>query len=145
MQLSNVLKVYGITLIVYLLMDAIWLGIVARQDYVDAIGFLMREDVPIWPWVTFYLLYVFVILKLCIFCSNKPSFSRALTHSILLGAASYGAYNLTNYAMLENWPLNITISDWVWGTVVTTTSAMAGFFAYKFFNSKSQTLDSTPS
>ena len=34
----------------------------------------------------------------------------------LFGLFTYGTYDLTNMATLQNWPLAITIVDMLWGT-----------------------------
>ncbi|MFT7217828.1 MAG: putative membrane protein [Paraglaciecola sp.] len=35
---------------------------------------------------------------------------------------------MTNYAILADWPLTISIKDWVWGTVVT---GLSSWFSWK--------------
>jgi len=142
-NLKTYFSVYLTSLLTFLLMDAIWLGVVAREDYQTSIGFLMREDVPIWPWVSFYLLYVAVIVKLCIFCGSQPRILRTIAHAICLGAAAYGAYNLTNYAIIDGWPLSNTLKDWVWGMSITTSSAIAGFVCYFWLTKKSDKANTT--
>ncbi|MFC4701640.1 DUF2177 family protein [Glaciecola siphonariae] len=132
----NKLKPLGITylsiLVTYLIADFIWLGIIAKADYSNSIGHLMRDSYPMWPWIAFYLIYSACILRLAIFNGAKPTFARVFANAFILGLASYGAYNLTNYAILADWPLSITFKDWIWGTSITTASALVGFFALSF-------------
>ena len=119
-------------LLTYVVADAIWLGVVTRSDYTSSIGHLMRESVNLWPWVVFYIGYSACILRLAIFNGSKPTYLRVFVNACTLGLASYGAYNLTNYALLEAWPIGITLQDWMWGTSITTISAMVGFIAMKW-------------
>ena len=42
----------------------------------------------------------------------------ALTYGALFGLLAYATYDLTNYATLRNWTLQITIVDLMYGTVV---------------------------
>jgi uncharacterized membrane protein len=49
----------------------------------------------------------------------------------LLGLASYGAYNLTNYSILEGFTLFIMLIDWAWGVFLTGVSAMAGWLGFQ--------------
>ncbi len=119
-------------LLTYVVADAIWLGIVTRTDYTSSIGHLMRESVNLWPWLVFYIGYSACILRLAILNGSKPTYLRVFINAFTLGLASYGAYNLTNYALLEAWPIGITLQDWIWGTSITTVSALVGFIAMKW-------------
>jgi uncharacterized membrane protein len=117
-----------LTLLVSLLIfDGIWLGLVAKGGYQQAMGHIMREQVIIWPWIVFYLLYPLAILSLVIQVQlSTQSRYYFLWRGFVLGAAAYGTYNLTNYALVVNWPLSITIKDWLWGVVLTSSCAMMG-------------------
>jgi len=127
---------YAAILVTYLIADAIWLGLVARSDYTASIGHLMREEANVWPWVAFYLGYSACILRLSIFNGSKPTFARVFVNAFTLGLASYGAYNLTNYALLQSWPLSITLKDWLWGTFITTFSAIVGLAVMSWYGQK---------
>lgn len=48
-----------------------------------------------------------------------------------LGAAMYGLYDLTNYATLTKWTLEMTITDILWGTFVCGAGSMAGLWMSK--------------
>lgn len=132
-MLSKYALIYLAVLFTYLILDAIWLGLVAKSSYQEAIGPLMRaEGYPILPWVLFYVTYSFAIVYLVI----HPNMGAAspvpvILSAAVLGIAAYGAYNLTNYAILKDWPLGITLKDWAWGTFITTASSVAGFYAAK--------------
>ena len=121
-------------LLTYLIMDGIWLGLVSKAEYQESIGGLMREKVIMWPWVVFYIIYsaalAFIIIKPNVGLDN---FSTVAISGILFGAAAYGAYNLTNYAILKDWPLGITIKDWTWGVFVTTSATLSGWYVVSKF------------
>jgi uncharacterized membrane protein len=110
-----------------LIFDGIWLGLVAKDSYQQAMGHIMREQVIFWPWIVFYLLYPWAILTLAIKVQlpTQPRLSF-LWRGFVLGATAYGTYNLTNYALVVDWPLFITIKDWVWGAILTSSCAMIG-------------------
>lgn len=120
-------------LITYLILDGIWLGIIAKDTYTNAMQGLMRESYPVWPWVTFYLVYCVAIVVLVVEPNKAASLTRVIFSGALLGAAAYGAYNLTNYAIIEGWPLSITLKDWAWGTFVTSVSCTIGWLARNNF------------
>jgi uncharacterized membrane protein len=123
------MKVYALTystlLLSLLVIDGIWLGLVAKDGYQTAMAHIMREQVIIWPWVAFYLLYpvAMLILAIQVQLPTQSRFQYVLRGSVL-GAAAYGTYNLTNYALVVDWPLFITLKDWLWGTF------LSGLIAY---------------
>jgi uncharacterized membrane protein len=118
---------YATLLLSLLVLDGIWLGLVAKDGYQQAMGHIMREQVIIWPWFAFYLLYPLAILILAIKV-QLPTQSKFyfLWRGFVLGAAAYGTYNLTNYALVVNWPLSITIKDWFWGAFLTANCTWVG-------------------
>lgn len=130
--MTKFLVAYAGILIAYLILDGLWLGVIAKDSYNESMGELMRDKFHIWPWFVFYLFYSFAILYLAIIPNiNAQSILPVAISAVILGAAAYGAYNLTAYSIIEDWPLDITIKDWIWGSFVTTASACAGFIALK--------------
>ena len=63
--MTDFAKAYGITLVVFLALDAIWLGVVAPRFCQVQIGFLMTEH-PRWLAAgAFYLLFVAGLVLSC--------------------------------------------------------------------------------
>lgn len=126
--MKRYLITYLIVLISYLVIDFIWLGLISQQSYQSAIGHLLREHYPKWPWVMFYLIYSAVVVRLVIAQLASDDHKRtAFLNGAILGLGAYGAYNLTNYAVLASWPLGITLKDWAWGTFITGLISLIGF------------------
>ena len=125
---------YAATGIVFLALDAVWLGLMASRLYRPMIGGLMADDVNIPAAVLFYLLYVAGIV---VFAVQPALASGRWTTSLLLGGffglVAYGTYDLTNQATLRNWPVLITIADLIWGTALTAISATAGMVITRLF------------
>jgi uncharacterized membrane protein len=121
---KKVVFTYLSVLLVLLLMDGIWLSLIAKDSYQQQIGYLMGQDMPTWPWLTFYLLYPAGILYLAILPSTKAL--QSSLRGFVLGLTAYGTYNLTNYSIIEHWPLAITLQDWLWGSVLTLICASCG-------------------
>jgi uncharacterized membrane protein len=118
---------YLVLLLSFLIIDGIWLGLFAKDSYQQAMGHIMREQVIIWPWIAFYVLYPLAIMSLAIHVQlSTQSRFLFLWRGFVLGAAAYGTYNLTNYALVVNWPLFITIKDWLWGAVLTSSCTGVG-------------------
>ena len=133
MSIKLALIAYITTLIAYLILDGIWLGIIAQNTYTDAMDGLMRDDYPIAPWVVFYVIYCAVITYLVVLPNTDKGWLSVALAGAALGLASYGAYNLTNFAIIKDWPLGITLKDWAWGISVTTATSLAGFGAFHYF------------
>jgi uncharacterized membrane protein len=113
-----------------LLLDGLWLGVVATDLYRNGIGPLMRDKPDLGAAAAFYLLYTAGTLVFAI----RPALAaksalRALQSGALFGFFCYMTYELTNLATLRGWPLNVVLADMAWGTVLTAASGVAGYAA----------------
>ncbi len=124
----NLLLLYLVTLVAFLIIDLIWLGLVARKFYREQIGFIMAPAVN-WPAaIIFYLLYIAGLLYFVTYPAIvRESIAYATYSGALFGLICYATYDLTNLATLKNWPLKVTLIDLVWGSVLSTLLAMVGF------------------
>ncbi|MFT4939332.1 MAG: putative membrane protein [Paraglaciecola sp.] len=129
MMFKKLMTAYFTTLFTVLILDGLWLGIVAKDTYRQAIGHVMRSDIPTWPWVLFYLSYAAAIIYLIV--SISSSIKQTAIRGAVLGIAAYGAYNLTNYSLIVDWPLGITLQDWLWGTFITCIGATTGGIVWR--------------
>ena len=112
-----------------LVLDLAWLGIVARGLYASALGHLMRPEAW-WPAaLLFYLFYVSVIAAWAVFGTGAPS--AAARRGAGLGFVAYTTYELTNWAVLRDWPAWIVPIDIAWGIALTAVSALAGKLAQR--------------
>lgn len=125
-------KLYMLALPVMLVLDLIWLGLIAKGFYAGQIGHLMRPAVAMLPAALFYLLYPVAIT---VFALSPALDKQSLMHAVLLGGllglTAYGAYDLTNMATIKDWPLKMTIVDIAWGTFVTATTSGIAFIIAK--------------
>ena len=117
---------YAAALVTMLVIDGVWLGIVAGSFYRSQMGALMTEHVRVAPVVAFYLIYPAALVYLN-FARRPSSRSDAIVRSAVLGIAAYGTYDLTALAIVRDWPVPITFIDWGYGAVI---SAAAGAAAY---------------
>jgi uncharacterized membrane protein len=112
--------------VVLLVLDGVWLGLLTADLYRREMGSLMADSVRVVPAALFYLLYPPALVYLAI--GQAPSGrAEAVTRSVIVGLAAYGAYDLTNLAVLRGWPVGLSILDWAWGGFV---SGLAGTAAY---------------
>ena len=119
MTISGFLKLYAIALPTFLALDLVWLGLVARSFYKAQLGHLMRVNVNWGAASAFYLVFVAGIVVLVVLPAiERESLTRALLLGALFGLVTYAAYDLTNLAVLEGFPLKIALVDLLWGTVL---------------------------
>ena len=117
----------------------LWLGLIAKNTYAQNIGMLLRksgEDMtPIW-WAA-VIVYICITIGIIYFVLPKAhgDYALALSWGVMLGLVTYGIYDFTNYSILANWPLKITIIDFIWGmTLCGLGSLFAAFIENRFFS-----------
>ena len=124
MNMAKHLKIYGLTLVVFFLVDIVWLAFISTKLYEDQIGFLLKDDVNWLAAALFYLLYiaglVFFVIRPSI---EQKSVRYALLTGGFFGLVTYATYDLTNLATLNDWPIFITVVDLLWGTFLNATTA----------------------
>jgi uncharacterized membrane protein len=122
-------KLYLTALGVFLLIDMVWLGLVARTFYASQIGYIMTPS-PNWAAaILFYLLFILGVLVFVVLPGlQEPSLGVSLGRAALFGLVTYATYDLTNLATLKDWPLLLTAVDLVWGTLLTTLVSAASLF-----------------
>jgi len=125
---------YCSTLISFVVIDAIWLGLVAKKFYATQLGPLMREDILFLPAGIFYLLYSAGIVLLAVRPEQSNlSLLNVAFYGAVVGFIAYGTYDVTNLATIKNWPALMSVVDLVWGTAVSSLVAVAGAIAVRKF------------
>lgn len=126
---------YTATLVIFLVIDFIWLNYIAKNVYSSQIGHLLASKPNLIPALIFYLLFVVGVLVFAILPGiEAKSLGKTLILGALFGLLTYATYDLTNLATLKDWPLKVTIIDLVWGTSVSTVTSLAGYLiATKLF------------
>jgi uncharacterized membrane protein len=130
----NFLLYYAISFIVFLAIDALWLGLVAPKFYKAQIGHLMAEKPNLIAALVFYLIFIaglvyFVLLP----AITNDSWVTAFANGALFGFVTYATYDLTNYATLKNWPITMVIVDLTWGLVLSTSVSLISYFIIQLF------------
>ena len=128
MNVAFYLKLYALTVPVFFLVDLIWLGVVAKGFYQKHLNYILSPQVN-WPAaILFYLLYIAGILIFAVVPAvNRDSWIHAMLYGALFGFFTYMTYELTNLALLKDWPLNIVVIDIIWGIVLCTAVATLSF------------------
>ncbi len=119
------IKQYLVALGTFLLIDGIWLTVVAKNFYAKYLGFLMTKTPNLVAAGIFYLIYILGMVVLVLGPAlQKGSLMSAILTGALFGLCGYATYDLTNLATIKDWPVLVTIVDLIWGTVLS--GAVAG-------------------
>jgi uncharacterized membrane protein len=97
------------------LLDALWLGLIAKRFYRDALGTLMAKPVKPIPAVLFYVAYPAGLAVFVLASGLAPSIAQAAFFGGLFGLFCYGTYDLVNHATIQGWPSRLTVVDMAWG------------------------------
>lgn len=128
------IKLYLIALPIFLILDALWLGLIAKTFYAKQIGFLFKTDIN---WTAALIFYLMFIAALILFVINpaieKGSLAHALLFGALFGLITYATYDLTNLATLKGWPIMVTMVDLIWGSFVTAAVSSITFLIFTKF------------
>lgn len=128
------LVAWAVAFVVLLVIDVVWLGFVAKGMYQQGMGDLMSPQPRLAFAAVFYLLYPIGLLVFAIVPGvEAQSVARAALLGGLFGLFCYGTYDLTNLAVVRNWPLALSFIDMTWGTLVSGVSAAAGAVAMRWF------------
>ena len=126
-----------ITFIVFMGIDLIWLGLIAKNLYSKHIGYIMRTPPN---WVAAILFYVLFIVGLMFFALypalEKGQVWYALFYGAFFGFICYATYDLTNLATLKGWPITITLIDLIWGTVLGGLTTTLSYYIITFLDKR---------
>ena len=113
------------TLVVYIGLDLLFLGVLAKDFTRKQVGFLMAEK-PDWIAAgLFYLIFTAGLLYFCIY--PAASAGRALFNGAFFGLVAYATYELVNKTLIARWPVAFVVVDIAWGVAVGAIVCWAGF------------------
>lgn len=119
MTVRNALVLYLISLAIFVLVDMVWLGLVARGFYRAQLGEMLSPKVNWAAAVLFYLLFIAGLQVFVVVPALQTGVAlTALWRGALFGLIAYATYDLTNLATLRGWPLLVTVVDLAWGAVL---------------------------
>lgn len=123
------LKLCAIAFPVFLAIDMVWLGLVAKDFYREQIGVLLKPDVNWTAAIIFYLIFIAGLVAFVIAPAiEKGSWTHALLFGALFGVVCYATYDLTNLAVAKDWPLSVTMVDLAWGAVLASSVSVITYF-----------------
>jgi uncharacterized membrane protein len=117
---------YVVSLVLFATLDIAWLMTMGGRLYKQTLGDILLPDVKIAPAVVFYLIYPAGLVFFGIAPALKENLtSMAFVNGALFGFFAYATYELTNFATLRNWTLQITVIDIIYGAIVSGAVAVA--------------------
>ena len=135
MNAKTVLLGYLLTFVVFLAVDMLWLGVIAKNLYARYLADFLSDKINWTAAIVFYLLFVVGILIFAVYPAiSKQSVQHALLMGALFGFFTYATYDLTNLATLKGWPVPLVIIDIAWGTLLSATVAFCGFQLTKWIS-----------
>ncbi|MGD9915161.1 MAG: DUF2177 family protein [Rhizobiaceae bacterium] len=109
---------YLIALVIFLALDFIWLGFVARGFYASRLGEMMLDQ-PRWAVaVIFYVVYVVGLVYFAISTGMVAGVGTAALNGALFGFFTYLTYNATNLSVFKGYDPVVAIVDTAWGTLM---------------------------
>lgn len=121
-----------VALAVIVVLDGLWLGVLAREFYKERLGQMLRDQ-PIWTAaIAFYPIHAIGIAVFALPPAiSGGSWLYALLYGALFGFCVYAAYDLTNLATLRGWSTTLTLVDLAWGTTVTAIATIVAYLVMK--------------
>lgn len=119
---------YAATLVAFLVIDYVGLSYLIKPVFDRNIGHLLAEDIRIGPAFAFYAFFVAVVIWFVSWhaLQQDKSLLWVFANAALIGAAGYGTYEFTSFAVMKDWTWQMVITDLTWGTVLTGTVAVIG-------------------
>ena len=121
----QIATLYLSTAAIFLVLDALMLGLVMKPLFTRHIGPLMIEPIRYIPAAAFYAAYVAGLIYLDYLPALKTG-APVLIPAMVIGAMAYGTYEFTSFAIMRDWHWQMVATDTIWGTVLTGLSAWGG-------------------
>lgn len=130
--MSNLRRVWiaFVCLLVFCVLDFVWISWAASDFYRVRLGSLMLVEPKLLPAFIFYLLYVSGLMVFAVMPAIAVrSWRVAVLRGGFLGLVAYGTYDLSNWATLQGWSEAVVVVDMLWGLVGSSLAALAAFFS----------------
>ena len=121
-MLVKALKLWGAGFIGFITLDLIWIGYVAAGLYRRQIGHVLNlvDGRPVVNVPAALATWAVIVAGIQLFALPRAAgggAGMAFLWGAVYGLVLYGTYDLTNYSLVKDWPLPITVIDMAWGAV----------------------------
>jgi uncharacterized membrane protein len=121
---------YVAALVFFLAVDAVWIKFIIKPVFDRHVADLMAEQMRLGVAAGFYLLYVAGTIYMAVGPGLRGAgWGPVALNGAILGFLAYGTYEATNMATLRGWSWSMVTMDVAWGTVLTSATALVGYFA----------------
>lgn len=129
--MSVYFKTIIIAFLIFIVIDFLWLGLIARKLYKNELNKLLKKQVNWISAIVFYIIFV-VTLSIFVIVPNLDgnSIGKVVLFGALFGLATYSTYDLTNYATIEGFPLKIVFIDLTWGVFIGSITSLLTYLIY---------------
>jgi uncharacterized membrane protein len=135
MNLRNALGLYAIAAVVFLVVDLVWLSLVAPGLYEYFLGDLLAEDPNVAAAVLFYAIFVAGLVYFVIAPAVEEQSPRtALVRGAAFGLVTYATWDLTSLAVIEGFPAGVVPIDMAWGTFLAATVSISTYHLWQRLN-----------
>lgn len=130
------LSLYVVALVVIGVLDAVWLGWLAKGLYKAEMGSLMAESPRVVPALLFYLAYPAALIYFAV-APVQDAATGATVHAFwraaALGLTAYGTYDLTNMSVVKGFSVRLALVDVVWGAFASGVGGATAFAVVKWW------------
>ena len=137
---STFLKVAGLSIVIFIILDLVWLSVVARGVYFRQMSYLatVENGRIVFNLPVGLSVQAIIALGLAVFISLGLLVENTLAISLCVGAFAgfvmYCTYDLTNLSFIRGYPVAITVIDIAWGTAQGLFAGFYVFFLTRFFS-----------
>jgi uncharacterized membrane protein len=130
------LKIAATSVVIFVLLDFLWLAVIASTMYRQSLGYLADLDPDgkiVFNIPMGLLAQLAISIALSVFISLALQIDNRLVTALgtgaFLGVMMYVTYDFTNLSFVKGWPLWISLIDVTWGAVQ---GALAGLYVFYF-------------
>ena len=126
---------YFAALVPFGVIDAIWLSLMGPALYKPTLGDVLLPEIRLGPAIAFYLIFPIGLVVFAVLPGLRSgSILTALALGMLFGALAYATYDLTNFATLRNWTLQLTVLDIAYGAIASGIAALVSVLVLRAFS-----------
>ncbi len=117
------------SMLTFIFLDLLWLGKIAKNFYNSRLLDLKTPEINWYAAIVFYIVFIAGLLYFVVWPAlMEGDYKSATWNGALLGLLTYATYDLTNLAVIRNWPLDVTVVDIIWGAVITSIVCTVSYF-----------------
>lgn len=118
------LKQFLLASVLFVILDFIWLGFVMKDFNMQQLAEIGRIENGVFQLnytaavITYILMALAVVFYVLPQAKKHGSLRQVFLSGALLGLIVYGVFDMTNLAILKNYPVAFVAPDMAWGAVV---------------------------